>query len=81
MKRPCLAPYHPFKQSWFETDDPTANYCTSCHHFTDMMLNLLSVFVFRPFETLYGNRYIQLSREDAHALLDQAYDKHEKEKP
>lgn len=82
IKKPCLAPYHPFKQIWYwhdpEYSGSSPNYCSSCSHFHKMLLMMIHGLLLRPYETLYGNKTIQLTREDAHALLDEAFDQVEK---
>lgn len=78
MKKPCLAPFHPFKQTWFEWhegDHP--NYCPSCIFFWQFTLNIVRVLL-EPRETLYGSATITMSREDAHSAVDQVYDELEK---
>ena len=77
ITKPCLAPYHPFKTKTFEYNEGVStsqNYCASCKYFSDTMLTLMVAVVLRPFPPLYGNQEIKLSREDAHAFLDAAYD-------
>lgn len=76
ITKPCLAPYHPFKGKTYKytEGEGSANYCSSCKHFSDTMLTIMAAIILRPFDTLYGNQTIKLSREDAHAFLDAAYD-------
>lgn len=79
MKKPCLAPYHPFKQKWynynFEYDHP--NYCSSCNSHRKITESILAAAVL-PRRTLYGDSIITISREDAHAFIDEVYDEKEK---
>jgi hypothetical protein len=81
MKKPCLAPFHPFKQTWFEYHgypNESENYCSSCHFYYKMAIQVITAVLMEPRETLYGGQLIYLTREDAHTLIDAAYDAKER---
>lgn len=74
--RKCEAPFHPFKTKTFNHrgwDNEFEVLCPSCRHFLSTQKMMLEVILLKPTETLYGNKYIFLSKKDALELVKQIY--------
>lgn len=76
ITKPCLSPYHPFKQKTYTYrgwENESQNYCSSCNHFQTVVKMFFSA-ALMPMPTLYGDKLIELNREQAQDILDQVFD-------
>lgn len=75
--RKCTNPNHPFKQKtykyYFGYESSSSEWCSSCASNMKFAAMMITVFL-QPRETLYGNKMIQLTREQAKQLVDTYYD-------
>ncbi len=79
ITKPCLSPCHPFKQKTYKYDPAfknhlsSPNYCISCMHLVNLSKSLLQASLM-PHESLYGEKQIQLTREQALDMVNDIYD-------